>query len=164
MSFGNSASTVRQFKRTSSGNSLSPQDSIFDDSNAENKPPPVPSKAVPAAPLATKEAVLGRRCFAKAIDPALQEAHAAVADAAKRDALARLAEAWSNLDSLDPDGELLLLKTLFTRVQADLKLAGALLPQSVANAQLASLRLSKSPHATSFADKSLHPVSFASEE
>ncbi|KAF2166356.1 hypothetical protein M409DRAFT_66800 [Zasmidium cellare ATCC 36951] len=157
MSFGNGTSTVRQFKRVSSGNrpttpidqtGTSPQDSVFD-SDAENKPPTESSTQPPVS--ATKEAVLGRRCFAKCIDPALQESHAAVADRSKREALSNVAEAWSKFDELDPDGELLLLKSIIDRVQADPKLASVLMPQRVANAQLASLRLSptkKAAHIT----------------
>lgn len=150
MSFGNGASTVRQFKRVSSGNrpstppdqtGTSPADSVFD-SDSENKPPTeTPSHAVVAA---TKESILGRRCFAKSLDPAFQEAHAATGDRVKREALGKVAEAWSNLDELDPEGELLLLKSIMDRIQSDPKLASALLPQRVANAQLASLRLSPS--------------------
>lgn len=150
MSFGNGASTVRQFKRVSSGNrpstppdqtGTSPADSVFD-SDSENKPPTeIPSRAAVAA---TKESILGRRCFAKSLDPAFQEAHAATGDRAKREALSKVAEAWSNLDELDPEGELLLLKSIMDRIQSDPKLASALLPQRVANAQLASLRLSPS--------------------
>lgn len=153
MSFGNGTSTVRQFKRVSSGHQassppqqrhqvVSPQDSVFD-SDAENKPPPPPAARLPSQPVvpSTKEAVLGRRCFAKCIDPAFQESYAATGDRMKRDALGKVAEAWSALDELDPEGELILLKLIMDRVQADPKLSSALLPQRVANAQLASLRI-----------------------
>ncbi|KAK3074818.1 hypothetical protein LTR53_002413 [Teratosphaeriaceae sp. CCFEE 6253] len=154
MSFGNGASTVRQFKRVSSANvttspqpisaaSTSPQDSVFD-SDAENKAPPPPASRQasqqPAVP-ATKEAILGRRAFAKCIDPAFQESHAATADRGKRETLSRVAEAWAALDELDPEGELILLKAILDRVQGDTKLASTLLPQRVANSQLASLRM-----------------------
>lgn len=143
MSFGNSKSTVRQFKRVSSDEKMpdanlpSPQDSVFD-SDAENKPPTMHS--APPVPATSKEGVLGRRCFAKCIDPALQEAHAATGDRTKREALGRLAEAWSKFDELDPEGELLLMRALMDRIQSDPKLASSLLPQRVANAQLASLK------------------------
>lgn len=149
MSFGNGTSTVRQFKRVSSGNKpsspshvvVSPKDSVFD-SDAENKPPPPPAQRTPSAVPATKEAILGRRCFAKCVDPALQESYAATGDRSKREALGKVAEAWAMLDELDPEGELILLKAVVDRVQSDPKLASALLPQRVANAQLASLRMS----------------------
>ncbi|KAL9530581.1 Serine/threonine-protein kinase [Sphaerulina musiva] len=151
MSFGNGTSTVRQFKRVGSGHrpstppeqtGSSPQDSIFD-SDSENKPPPM--DAPPPPPVAaTKEAVLGRRAFAKCLDPAFQETYAATADRTKREALSNVAEAWSRLDEVDPEGELLLMKSMLDRIQADPKLASALMPQRVAQAQLASLRLSPS--------------------
>ncbi|KAI7532930.1 hypothetical protein KC331_g13332 [Hortaea werneckii] len=149
MSFGNSTSTVRQFKRVSSGNQPpsppqragSPQDSVFD-SDSENKPPPVQAERRPSVVAANKEAILGRRAFAKCVDPAFQESHAATGDVTKRDALGEVVEAWSALDEIDPEGELILLKAIMDRVQADPKLASVLLPQRVANAQLASLRMS----------------------
>ncbi|KXT11061.1 hypothetical protein AC579_1969 [Pseudocercospora musae] len=151
MSFGNGTSTVRQFKRVSSGNrpstpteqtGPSPQDSVFD-SDAENKPPVV--QAVEQQPVAaTKEAVLGRRAFAKCLDPAFQETFAGTADRTRREALSNVVEAWSRLDEVDPEGELLLLKSIVDRIQADPKLASALMPQRVANAQLSSLRMSPS--------------------
>lgn len=164
MSFGNGTSTVRQFKRVSSGNrpstpadqtGTSPQDSVFD-SDAENKPPKPENSSQPV-PLATKEAVLGRRAFAKCLDPAFQESYAAVADRAKREALSNVAEAWSRLDELDPDGELLLLKSIMDRIQSDPKLASALLPQRVANAQLASLRLSPNKKSALVSESELSP-------
>ncbi|KAF2206817.1 hypothetical protein CERZMDRAFT_115552 [Cercospora zeae-maydis SCOH1-5] len=144
MSFGNGAATTRQFKRVSSGHrpatpeqtADSPQDSVFD-SDAENRPPQ-PEPVQQPAVAATKEAVLGRRAFAKCLDPAFQETHAATADRMKREALSNVAEAWSRLDELDPEGELLLLRSLLDRIQADPKLASALMPHRVAQAQLAS--------------------------
>ncbi|QIX02516.1 hypothetical protein AMS68_008033 [Peltaster fructicola] len=142
MSFGNGASTVRQFKRVSSGSkefATSPQDSVFD-SDAENKPPT--NIQAPPVPVSSKEGILGRRCYAKCLDGAFQEAHAATGDSCKREAISRVAEAWSKLDELDPEGELLLLKAMMDRIQADPKLSSILLPQRVANAQLASLRMS----------------------
>lgn len=143
MSFGNGTSTVRQFKRVSSGNAPSspPQDSTFD-SDVENKPPPPPAQRQPSAVAATKESILGRRCFSKCVDQSFQECYAATGDRSKRDALGKVAEAWSVLDEVDPEGELLLLKAIMDRVQADPKLASFLLPQRVASAQLESLRMS----------------------
>lgn len=144
MSFGNTTSTVRQFKRVSSGNktppSTSPQDSVFD-SDAENKPPPPPSQAPASQVAVTKESLLGHRTYTKALDPAFQESLSTTADRAKREALSAVAEAWAKLDEVDPEGELLLLKGMMDRIQADPKLASALLPQRVVNTQLASLRM-----------------------
>lgn len=147
MSFGNGTSTVRQFKRVSSGHvqSSPPQQPSVEevqvfDSDVENQPPRQQQPKA-AAPV-TKEAVLGRRVYVKAIGPAFQEAYAATGDRTKREQMAKVAEAWSKFDELDPEGELLLLKGMMDRIQNDPKLAAQLLPQRVANAQLASLRMS----------------------
>lgn len=148
MSFGNSASTVRMFKRVSSSDDSghskppsshgyvdSPQDSIFD-VDSENRPPPQ-KQYLHSSPVvaATKESVLGRRAYAKCIEPALQEAQATTADRTKREALSRVAESWSRLDELDPEGELLLLKAMLERISNDPKLAAALLPQLLNHSQ-----------------------------
>lgn len=150
MSFGNGASTVRMFKRVSSDDNHdnskpssasqfqigSPQDTVFD-ADAENRPPPQQQHRLPPAPVvaATKESILGRSTYAKCIEPALQEAQATTADRTNREALSRVAEAWSRLDELDPEGELLLLKGMLERISADPKLAAALLPQPNLRAQ-----------------------------
>ena len=167
MSFGNGSSTIRQFKRVSSDPysipppsdadlvSTSPKDSVFD-SDSENKPPPptamatncVPTPAVPA----TKEAVLGRRCYDKCISRAFEEACAATADRSKRTALSNVAEAWSIFNEQDSEGELLLLRSIMDRIQADPKLASVLFPQRVANAQLASLRNSPTKPGTQISE------------
>lgn len=159
MSFGNGTSTVRQFRRVSSANNnnnnnqtaarSSPathpntiaEDSHQGNSDAENQAP----VAVPAPVPVTKEAILGRRAYAKCIDSALQESYASTAPGPKQAALAKVAEAWNVLDELDPEGELLLLKSIFERVQADPKLAAQIMPARVAATQLASLRLPTSP-------------------
>ncbi|KEQ58123.1 Pkinase-domain-containing protein [Aureobasidium melanogenum CBS 110374] len=120
MSFGNGASTVRQFKRVPSGgarpsSSGSSQTAVEDSENL----PPAAAVMMPD----TKEAILGRRAYVKCIDPALQELYASTAPGPKQTALARMAEAWNILDETDPEGELLLLKAIFERVQKDPRLA-----------------------------------------
>ena len=150
ISFGNSKSTVRQFKRVSSDQRQSvsptqptpaslPQSDVFD-SDAENRPPRPNAPSQPAVP-ATKEALLGRRAYSKCLESAFQQAQAVTSDNTKREALSQVAEAWSRFDEIDPEGELLLLKGIVDRIQVDPKLASALFPQRVANAQLASLRM-----------------------
>ncbi|GAB7340340.1 hypothetical protein MBLNU457_6789t2 [Dothideomycetes sp. NU457] len=163
MSFGNGTSTVRQFRRVSSGQHrqtmaqapprpTTPQVSdpvTPPDSDEENHPPErqiIDTKPQPKADAVTKEGLYGRRAYTKAIDPAFQECNANTSDAAKREALSKVAEAWTALDLLDPEGELLLLKAIMDRVQADPKLAAAVMPKHVANAQLASLKVAKTPH------------------
>ncbi|KAI4731866.1 Pkinase-domain-containing protein [Aureobasidium sp. EXF-10728] len=137
MSFGNGASTVRQFKRVPSGgarpsSSGSSQTAVED---SENQPP-----AAAVMMPDTKEVILGRRAYVKCIDPALQELYASTAPGPKQTALARMAEAWNVLDETDPEGELLLLKAIFERVQRDPRLSAQIMPAS----QLASLRGSPS--------------------
>lgn len=157
MSFGNGTSTVRQFRRVSSGGNYGPpqrphtagavaiaeDDDFFDaSSDTENQHP----QSLPAQPIvATKQSILGRRAYAKCVDPALQESCASTAPGPKQAALAKLAEAWSLLDAVDPEGEVLLLRALFERVQADPRLAAQIMPSRVATTQLASLRLGDSP-------------------
>jgi serine/threonine-protein kinase 24/25/MST4 len=72
----------------------------------------------------TKEAMLGRRVFNKVVDPAFQELHAQTGNQAKREALSRLADAFSTLDAVDPEGEYQLLKLMIDKVQSDGKLSG----------------------------------------
>lgn len=72
--------------------------------------------------VASKEILFGRRLYSKAIDPSLQEIHAQTSNQAKRDALAKLADAFATLDAVDPEGELLFLKTLLEKVGNDKKL------------------------------------------
>jgi serine/threonine-protein kinase 24/25/MST4 len=152
LSFGNSPSTVRQFKRVPSGERRAalysnppdppnpshsfhpnPQASTFrpsppssvdpaDPSNAENTPPQASTAPIPV----TKEALLGRRAYAKSLDPAFQEAYANSGAPTQRSAIARVAQAWAALDQQDPEGELLLLKAMVGRLQSDSKLASAL--------------------------------------
>lgn len=121
MSFGNTGSTVRLFRRVSDNSTtaqissdVSPPSTTRD----ENRPP--------MADTTSKEAVLGRRVFNKIFDPSFQELHAQTSNQAKRDALSRLADAWSALDAVDPEGEYQLLKLMLDRVQSEPKLSAAL--------------------------------------
>lgn len=148
LSFGNSPSTVRHFKRVSSGerraalrsnppaNSFhpNPQARTFRpsppnsahpldvDTNNENQPP---MKEYPPTPV-TKDALYGRRAYSKVLDSVFQEAHADSASPHQRDAMAKVAQAWAHLDQVDPHGEFLLLKAMVDRLQGDSKLASAL--------------------------------------
>lgn len=163
MSFGNSTSTVRMFKRVSSHDGSEdtkqtpssqfhmdfPQDNLFD-AEAENRPPTQQQRQLPPpAVAATKEAILGRRAYAKCIEPALQEAQATTADRSNREALSRVAEAWSHLDQLDPEGELLLMKGMLERISSDPKLAAAIMPQMNLRQQSPSKKASIASSTTS---------------
>ena len=128
MSFGNSGSTMRLFRRVPSDGSTSGQ--VGDSSDGavfnENHPPhhPAPVEA------SSKEALLGRRLFAKAVDPTLSELHAQTSAMAKREALAKLSDAFSLLDTVDPEGAYHLLQNLVTAVSQDNKLNAAFLSQA----------------------------------
>lgn len=123
MNFGNTGSTVRLFRRVSDNsivaqvNGDTPPASLTRD---ENRPP--------MAETITKDALYGRRVFGKVVDPAFQELHAQTGSQAKRDALARLADAWSALDAVDPEGEFQLMKAMMDRIQNDPKLSSRLSP------------------------------------
>jgi serine/threonine-protein kinase 24/25/MST4 len=121
MNFGNTGSTVRLFRRVSDNSTLGQVDSTPGSIRDENRPQ--------MTETTTKEGILGRRVFNKVIDPSFQELHAQTGNQAKRDAISRLADAWSALDAVDPEGEYQLLKFMIDRVQFDSKLS-TLLPQS----------------------------------
>jgi len=151
LTFGNSPSTVRHFKRVSSGerrsalssnppanaNSFHPNPhaktfrpsppssahplDIAEDNN-ENE---APVKEYPPMPI-TKDALYGRRAYSKALDSVFQEAHADSASPHQREAIGRVHQAWAQLDQIDPQGEFLLLKSMVDRLQNDPKLASAL--------------------------------------
>lgn len=108
LSFGNGASTVRQFRRVSdnSSNASPPTSIVIRD---ENTPP--------LSENVTKESILGRRAYETAIDKAFQETYAQTGLHAKRESIARVADAWSALDAVDPEGEYHLLKLIFEKVQ-----------------------------------------------
>lgn len=108
LNFGNSASTVRQFSRVSDQSpGVSPTASLAE--RDENQP--LLAEAV------TKEALIGRRAFSKAIDHAFQETYSQTGNQAKREAISRVADAWSVLDQDDPEGEYHLLKLIIEKVQ-----------------------------------------------
>lgn len=127
MSFGNSGSTMRLFRRVPSDSSTrgeagrpgSPDD-VFCDENAP------PAAASPIEPYG-KEAILGRRLYNKAIEPSLSELHAQTSAMQKREALAKLSDAFAALDAVDPEGAYHLVNNLLTSMSQDKKLNGALL-------------------------------------
>lgn len=135
MSFGNSGSTMRLFRRVPSDASTnpshhggsSPSDSFIYD-NSENRPPTSYSYQAPVEPH-SKEAFLGRRLYNKALEPCLDELHAQTAGSAKREALARLSDALAHLDAVDPEGSYHLLRSIMSTVSQDTKLSNAFVPQ-----------------------------------
>lgn len=123
MSFGNTGSTVRLFRRVSD-NSTAPLAAA----DGQNTAPTRDENRPPLAETVTKEALLGRRLNSKVMDNAFQEMHAQTGNQAKREALSRLADAWSALDAVDPEGEYQFLKLVIEKVQQDAKLTSYILP------------------------------------
>ena len=109
MSFGNSASTVRQFRRVSD---KSPDISPFASMAERDENREVSMETV------TKEALLGRRAYSKVIDQAFQATYAQTGNQLKREAISRVAHAWNALDADDPEGEYHLLKLIVEKIQA----------------------------------------------
>ncbi|KAI0897799.1 Pkinase-domain-containing protein [Annulohypoxylon nitens] len=126
MSFGNSGSSQRLFRRVPSDGSTSGQVS----SMKSNDIPADENKHPNAAEATSKEAVLGRRLYAKAVEPTLAELHAQTSSMAKRDALGKLSDALALLDSVDPEGAYHLLRNLNANIQHDAKLSNAFLKQT----------------------------------
>ncbi|KAL9029815.1 MAG: hypothetical protein Q9196_001995, partial [Gyalolechia fulgens] len=107
-SFGNSASTTRQFRRVSDKSTNEPSVSSVTGSNENH---------LSAADSVTKEGLMGRRAYTKVIDGAFQEIFSQTASQRKRQALSQLAQAWNELDQEDPEGECQLLKLILEKVQ-----------------------------------------------
>ncbi|KAG5935351.1 hypothetical protein E4U60_003228 [Claviceps pazoutovae] len=129
MSFGNSGSTMRLFRRVPSESSTNGQfgrpsspDDVFCD---ENFPPHLSSPVEPFG----KEAVLGRRLYNKAVEPTLAELHAQTSAMQKREALGKLSDAFAALDAVDPEGAYHLMSNLVTCMSQDNKLSASLLRQ-----------------------------------
>ncbi|KAI1813972.1 Pkinase-domain-containing protein [Poronia punctata] len=123
MSFGNAGSSQRLFKRVPSdgSNPSRPSSSSpFDEVTDENKHPS-------AVEVTSKEAVLGRRLYSKALEPTLAELHAQTSNMAKREALAKLSDAFAALDAVDPEGAYHLFRNLNSSIVQDNKLSNAFL-------------------------------------
>ncbi|PHH72859.1 hypothetical protein CDD82_5773 [Ophiocordyceps australis] len=146
MSFGNAGSTMRLFRRVPSGGtstsarSGSSEDTCVD----ENIPPSIVSPVEPYG----KEAVLGRRLYLKAIDPTLAELHAQTSTLQKREALAKLSDAFAALDAIDPEGVHHVVSNLIGCVSQDKKLNATLLPHNadVLLEDVGQGTIVKSPH------------------
>ncbi|KAI9676431.1 MAG: hypothetical protein M1817_000588 [Caeruleum heppii] len=138
MSFGNGASTVRQFRRVSDKSpTTSPEASI---AHRDENCPPLSSNV-------TKEGLLGRKAYATAVDSAIQETYAQTGSHAKREAIARVADAWNALDAIDPEGEYHLLRLMMEKLQSEPKLAPLLASETKAPLQQPKLVLAQNnPH------------------
>ncbi|KAL8711773.1 MAG: hypothetical protein Q9220_003944 [cf. Caloplaca sp. 1 TL-2023] len=107
-SFGNSASSVRQFRRVSD-RSLEDQQHPKINERDENDTPPTEAT--------TKEGLVGRRAYAQAINIAFQESLGDTASQKKRQVMSQVAQAWNLLDEEDPEGECQLLRFIIEKIQ-----------------------------------------------
>ncbi|RBR15094.1 uncharacterized protein FIESC28_07410 [Fusarium coffeatum] len=128
MSFGNSGSTMRLFRRvpsdsSSQGGRPTSSDDVFCDENS----PPMNGPIEPYG----KEAVLGRRLYTKAVEPSLNELHAQTSAMQKREALAKLSDAFAALDAVDPEGAYHLMTSMVSSMAQDNKLSASILRQPV---------------------------------
>ncbi|OQD71636.1 hypothetical protein PENPOL_c001G03487 [Penicillium polonicum] len=122
LSYGNSPSTVRQFRRVSDKvpTDLNPVKQGFD----ENQSPKTVS-----TDTSSKEAQIGRRAYSKAVGMSCQEVLSTTGDGDKREAISRLAEAWSDLEMVDPEGLYHIVRIMNEKLQADSRLS-TLLPST----------------------------------
>lgn len=116
LSYGNSPSTVRQFRRVSDkGNNDQAQHYNYPPGLDEN----VAAKTLFTDPVPnSKEAQLGRRAYSRGIGLACQEILANTGDQEKREAISRLAEAFSDLEMVDPEGLYHILKLSNEKMRA----------------------------------------------
>jgi len=133
MSFGNTGSTMRLFRRVPSDSSTTSQFGLSespDGTTNENRPPIASSVS---SEVSSKEAVLGRRLYTKAIDPSLAELLAQTSTPQKREALAKLSDAFALLDSVDPEGAYHLMKNLVANMAPDARLSSTFLKPAAAS-------------------------------
>ncbi|PWY92216.1 Mst3-like protein kinase [Aspergillus heteromorphus CBS 117.55] len=166
MSFGNTPSTVRQFRRVSDKIADGSYPSAYSLGGDENSSP----KTLFSEP-SSKEAQLGRRAYSKAVGLACQEVLGTTGDDEKREVISRLAEAWSDLEMVDPEGLYHILKSMTEKLQGDPKLASLVPPAPPADSpQRPRLVLAQSnPHlkshrrrqSSAVPEPSLQPVQLA---
>jgi hypothetical protein len=81
-------------------------------------------KKTPYVPTITKEARLGSQLYTSAIGISCQEVLDQTGDNEKRDAVSKLAEAWSDLELADPEGVYHIMKAMMEKMSQDRELAG----------------------------------------
>lgn len=64
-----------------------------------------------------KEAQLGRRAYSRGVGLACQEVLGTTADQEKREVISRLAEAWSDLEMVDPEGLYHIVRSMSEKFQ-----------------------------------------------
>lgn len=129
LSFGNTGSTVRLFRRVSDSHSTHLKDDVTSLSASREE------QGSPSTSLGCKESVLGRQIFSQAIDPSLKEIYAQTCSHAKREKLVQLADAWGALDAIDPEGEYQILKLILEKIYAAPNLCVNLCPSITSSFQ-----------------------------
>ena len=129
-SFGNSPASPRPIRRVSEQRASPPTIATTVAPSNVQTPPHVDNleNVPPPTDAITKEAKLGRKIFAKVVDPAFQATYANTASSTSREALAMVGLAWSKLDAMDPDGGAAFFRAIAERLQSEPKLSSAVLP------------------------------------
>lgn len=149
ISFGNSPSTVRQFRRVSPNSNLENEDPLqaastqflkldIEDVNAGSRrssmafeqgsvvysPSPLSRFSSQASTIngESKEAGLGRMLYSQAVGLACQNVLNETADQGRREAVSRVAEALSDLEAADPEGLYHIVASIVRRMEQDSRL------------------------------------------
>ncbi|CAD6500362.1 BgTH12-07539 [Blumeria graminis f. sp. triticale] len=120
LSFGNTGSTVRLFCRVSD-NFTAPPSKLDDAPQAQNENRPLTTEPV------SKEGIVGKQFFHQIVDPTFQEMLSQTSSQDKRQLISRLANAWSDFNARDPEGESYLMKAILEKLQLDPKLSQIML-------------------------------------
>ncbi|KAK9769078.1 putative Kinase-like domain-containing protein [Seiridium cardinale] len=123
MSFGNSGSSQRLFRRVPSDSSTSGHVSWPDTDDVFSNENRLPN----TTEANSKEAILGRRLYSKAVEPSLAEVHAQTSSLAKREALAKFSDAFAGLNAVDPEGSYHMMQSILGSMSDDTKLTNAFL-------------------------------------
>lgn len=149
MSFGNSPSTVRQFRRVSPSSNLENEDPLravslssmklegeefdntsrkssvaFDQGSVIYSPSPLSRFSSQASTVNgdNKEGSLGRLLYSQAVGIACQNVLNETGDQARREAVSRVAEAFSDLEAADPEGLYHIMQHIVRKMEQDPKL------------------------------------------
>lgn len=105
-SFGNSTSTVRQFRRVSNKPiNESPS------SESENY-----KERQSICDVRTKEAFLGRLAYTEVIEKSFEEIISQTGNHTKRDVISRAAQSWNFINKVDPEGQYHLVKLMCEKI------------------------------------------------
>jgi serine/threonine-protein kinase 24/25/MST4 len=106
-SFGNSTSTVRQFRRVSNKINESPSSSESANSKERNS----------ICDAGTKEAFLGRLAYNEVVEKSFQEIISQTGNRTKRDVISRAAHSWNSINKFDPEGQYHLVRLMCEKIQ-----------------------------------------------